>query len=574
MATEVTCIVDPDSGAGAHYSSLAAAVAGETGASPQVVANKDLTTGDEQLTVKCRCTGGTADGAVTVNGFTTDATRFIKIWTDPSESYRHAGAYPSGNKYRIEGSGVHLLDASTNYTKVYGIAARFANNGTNYKGVFQLSGNYITIGYCVVTTTGTHADEYYGFRVDGSNAIIYNSIATGFVSSVYDTAGFMANTACTFYNCTAFGNRSGFDTIYTSASVAKNCISANNTYDFYYADTVDYCASDDGTGTNVVTIATHTDVFTDPANGDFSLKNYTGTGKVIGVGTDDPGSGLYSDDILGNARSSVWDIGAFEYVASGGATYDVSLSLAMVGALTPSQIATLPASAALASEASQSEAALAQMFSSLTLASNAGVTESAGMTYLASLALESQADTTQDNATTKEASVSFGTQAGFSPSVIASLLESLQLSINTGLSPAGNLVLAVANLLAAQTAIDAEGYIGLHVYDESLALAVESALENVAAYNAGPSLSLGINADIDALSTLAAQALLTMGVDAAHVPSVTASFAASLTMGIDAALEAASYTGAIPKMIRAIITGRGPSAGITGRGPSADIEAL
>lgn len=260
------------------------------------------------------------------------------------------------------------------------------------------------------------------------------------------------------------------------------------------------------------------------------------------------------------------------YGASGGTTYDASLSLAMVGALTPSQIATLPASAMLASEASQSEASLAQMFSSLTLVADGAITESAGMTYLASLALESQADTTQGNTTTKEASVSLGTQAGFSPSVIASLLASLQLTGNAGLSPAGNLVLAVSNLMAVQTAIDAEGYIGLHVYDESLALAVESALENVASYNAGPSLTLGINADIDALSTLAAQALLTMGVDAAHVPSVTASFAASLAMGIEAALEAASYTGAIPKMIRASFSLKKPSASFSMKKPSASFE--
>ena len=78
MATEVTKIVDPDGTAGVNcdYTSLAALVAGYA---------KNLVTADEQLTVKCRCTGGTADGEVTINGFTTDATRFIKIWTDPSD---------------------------------------------------------------------------------------------------------------------------------------------------------------------------------------------------------------------------------------------------------------------------------------------------------------------------------------------------------------------------------------------------------------------------------------------------------------------------------------------------------
>jgi hypothetical protein len=38
----------------------------------------------------------------------------------------------------------------------------------------------------------------------------------------------------------------------------------------------------------------------------------------VGEGTDNPGSGLYSDDIIGTARSSPWDIGAFEYTSGAG----------------------------------------------------------------------------------------------------------------------------------------------------------------------------------------------------------------------------------------------------------------
>jgi hypothetical protein len=51
----------------------------------------------------------------------------------------------------------------------------------------------------------------------------------------------------------------------------------------------------------------------DVDNGDFSL---VADGNCIGNGTDDPSSGLYSDDIIGTARTSTWDIGAFEYVAA------------------------------------------------------------------------------------------------------------------------------------------------------------------------------------------------------------------------------------------------------------------
>jgi len=63
----------------------------------------------------------------------------------------------------------------------------------------------------------------------------------------------------------------------------------------------------------MVTLATWSDVFTDYANGDFSLKNYTGSGALIGAGTDL--SAYFTTDIAGTTRST-WDIGAFEYVAA------------------------------------------------------------------------------------------------------------------------------------------------------------------------------------------------------------------------------------------------------------------
>jgi len=64
MATEVTCIVDVDSGGGQHYTSLAAAIAGETGATPAVVTSANLAANDEQLTIECRATSGGTDTAL------------------------------------------------------------------------------------------------------------------------------------------------------------------------------------------------------------------------------------------------------------------------------------------------------------------------------------------------------------------------------------------------------------------------------------------------------------------------------------------------------------------------------
>ena len=95
-----------------------------------------------------------------------------------------------------------------------------------------------------------------------------------------------------------------------------NCAVFDSTDDFFGTFAlIDYCSSDDGDGTNAVTPADWSTVFVDYTNGDFHLKS-TDT-DLIGAGVDDPGSGLFSDDIDGETRTSVWDIGADEYVSAG-----------------------------------------------------------------------------------------------------------------------------------------------------------------------------------------------------------------------------------------------------------------
>jgi hypothetical protein len=73
-------------------------------------------------------------------------------------------------------------------------------------------------------------------------------------------------------------------------------------------------ASDDTSagGTNARTNQTFS--FVDAANDDFHLLS-TDTGAKD-HGLTDPGSGLFSDDIDGQARSGTWDIGADEFVAA------------------------------------------------------------------------------------------------------------------------------------------------------------------------------------------------------------------------------------------------------------------
>ena len=180
------------------------------------------------------------------------------------------------------------------------------------------------IDSCTFEGVSSSSGSVYGIYQtdpDGTNLTVVNSIFTGFVNSTDDEHGGICNTAGTpsIYNCTFYGNR--FGTI-GSFSAITNCIAGNNSNaDFGTTTNVTYCCSDDKSGSDAQGPigGDWTNEMTSPSTGDFTL---VVDGNCVGNGTDDPGSGLYDDDIEGTARSSTWDIGAYEYVApaAGGTT--------------------------------------------------------------------------------------------------------------------------------------------------------------------------------------------------------------------------------------------------------------
>lgn len=148
-----------------------------------------------------------------------------------------------------------------------------------------------------IRTSGT--GSVWGLRFNTTNAAtcrIYNSVIEDVATGGTIARGVGANAA---------------DTV-----TAKNCAIFNTLDDFNTIDTVDYCASDDGDGTNAQTSVTWTNEFVDYANGNFTLKaggtQLQGTG--VGPTTD---ANVPTPDIAGNTRSGTTaDIGAAEYSAS------------------------------------------------------------------------------------------------------------------------------------------------------------------------------------------------------------------------------------------------------------------
>ncbi|MFA6454340.1 MAG: LamG domain-containing protein [Patescibacteria group bacterium] len=306
-AATVIKIIDPDNGAGTDYVSLNAWEA----------QNLNLVTRDEIQIAKCRTTGGSADTtAVNITGWTTSATQYIKIWTDPAESYRHGGKWDD-TKYRLILNDATPLILSVPWVYVEGLQFKRTYTSVQYSYVVQTniypnSAADVYLGYNISVAEGANSSFYFTGNLN-LNVYAYNCVAYGGTRNGF--FGYGGTQYC--YNCTStkhtgaqgYGIR-GIDYVYNSIAVG------NDGSDLSLATTTDYNASDDGDGTNAQVLDStnnYENEFVDYVNDDYHLVS----GSVaVNHGTNDPGSGLYSDDIDLQSRSGTWDIGADEYVTS------------------------------------------------------------------------------------------------------------------------------------------------------------------------------------------------------------------------------------------------------------------
>lgn len=307
MATEVIKTIKPSGG---DYTSLSAWEAGE---------QTDLVAADEIATAECYSMQDTT--VLKISGWTTDATRYIRIYTPASE--RHDGKFNT-SKYYLDidfgaggGTGLYVWE---DYVKIDGIQLRVkAATGASCIGASSqtASDNHHEISNSIFTSHPSSTVAVVGMNYNTTNlytiyiwnCIVYDmTYGSGGAGIALGSGSNMYVYNCTVYNCYRNIRR------FTGTVTVKNTASFDGFDDFVGTMTIDYCASDDGDGTNAVTPSDWSTVFEDYTSGDFHLKS-TDT-DLIGAGTDDPGSGLYSDDIDGETRTGTWDIGADEYIAA------------------------------------------------------------------------------------------------------------------------------------------------------------------------------------------------------------------------------------------------------------------
>ncbi|KKQ31203.1 MAG: hypothetical protein US47_C0001G0437 [Candidatus Moranbacteria bacterium GW2011_GWE1_37_24] len=286
--------------------------------------------GDSAIAIaKCRSTAGTADTtAVTVDGWTTSATNYIKIWTDPSENYRHQGKWDEG-KYRLSITSGNAMTILENYIRIEGLQV-YNSDLTYGDGIRFDGGGELWIYQSILQGNPSATDGCRGVYLDAmydSTVKIYNNVMYGWNSNdiYYQYLANVSSSAILYiYNNTFYGgNEHGLNLVDGTKDVVflKNNISYNSGSNDYNLSNNSITSSN-----NLSSDATSPDAayqnqivhFTDEANQDFHLDSADTGARNQGIILYDSGDDAnlnFTTDIDNNARldsAGTWDIGADE----------------------------------------------------------------------------------------------------------------------------------------------------------------------------------------------------------------------------------------------------------------------
>ena len=345
--------VNTDSTAGGDGTTNATAGANRAYAtSAECEANEqdDLVTDTDYFVAECSAPSGVTDTVfLNITTWTTNATYYVKWQSGASDRATPAGW--DGNKYSIETAAGDGIRTNTGYVYLDGLQIDSADQTVN---IFQSAG-HVYISNCRIQGGATQA-IYLAKPGDSVDLTIWNTIVDG---AGTDGIYYRAATNCNVYNSIVYGSGDdGIERVEGTVNVYNSAVFGSVDEDFRGTfGTIDYCASDDGTGTNPVAPsgADWDNEYVDSANGDFTL---VASGNCEGGGTDNPGSGLYSTDMDGDAYSSPWSIGVD--AKSGGTIYDMSATgeIAVEGSAIITNIGAMSSTGEIAVEGSANISAL------------------------------------------------------------------------------------------------------------------------------------------------------------------------------------------------------------------------
>lgn len=305
-ATQLKKVVAPSGG---DYTSLEACMNAN---------EQNLVTADKYFDVEISGTWSSADTtAVIIHNYTTDATRYINIYT--TGSARHNGTWDT-TKYVLSASNQRAF-------LIYNLPVYFdglqVDTSTQFNSNVQ--GSLLVIKDCLLKS---------GIYDDGGTYKIYNSVIMR--SNYWSRATFYLYNVTLLSSITATGpsNINLYNTIVLGTFPTGHPIygesgaTINVNYSAWTAN--DSCASYITSGSN--NRINQTFSFSDSTNWDYRLLS-TDTGAKDFGGSDVSGLGIsYSDDIIGTSRpqGASWDIGAFEYVSAGATSSIISIDNATI----------------------------------------------------------------------------------------------------------------------------------------------------------------------------------------------------------------------------------------------------
>ncbi len=298
------------------FDSLSAAEANAS----TLLGTTDLFTNNYVLNIPCYYDSGVDTEAVRVDNWTTAVSNYIKIYApnniynEVNRSQRHNGVPGSGYKllYNQVISPTLYVD-SVQYTRIVGIEAE--HTGTQ-SGIRTYYADFSIIDGCIgKSSAGTGisvATSSMNNYTTVMNSIAYDSV-TGF-----GVAGTNGNRPDRFYNNTSVDNTTGFSggSLGTAATILKNNVAYNNTTNYSAnltsaentSNASDASDPADIPGDNSITGISYTD-FVNYAADNFHL---SASSSLVNGGTDL--SGTFNNDLDGQTRSGLWDIGADEII--------------------------------------------------------------------------------------------------------------------------------------------------------------------------------------------------------------------------------------------------------------------
>jgi hypothetical protein len=299
---------------GGDYTSLSGFEAGE---------QADLVAGDKILQAECY---NFADStSVSIDGWTTDATRYIRIYAEPTAN-RHAGVWSTSKARLSVASFADAIDIAEDYVRLEGLQIEETTDSQyniHVIGTGTAANTDVRIDSCLIRRGGKNSVASVLMESGTTtitNCCVYGNTATS-SSGIYGSTN-TNNPTVNIYNCvvtacTAYGIRR----VATCTMTVKNTYSGGHTTDAFNGTmTLTTCAHDTATSftgsTANTAYATGSGAkFTSVTAGsqDFHI---TSGSALIDAGTDL--SGTFTVDFEGATRTGTWDIGADEITGGGG----------------------------------------------------------------------------------------------------------------------------------------------------------------------------------------------------------------------------------------------------------------